>query len=289
MTVDINQMYHFLAHPARFLLNRRLGIHLEEDEALFDETEPFEVHGLEKYGLEQELVERMFQKGMLKDSLPAIRASGQLPHGVPGELYFRETCRGVESFVKRLAAHRTGDPLDPLEVNVHIEGLRLTGRIENLYGNGLLQFRYADVKPKDRLKIWVHHLVVNSLHAKNYPLHSILACKDGDYAYNPVSESGSLLAELLRIYWQGLIEPIHFFPRSSFAYAEALYRKKKDPGEALSSARKEWEGSDFGGMAESRDPYFLLCFKHTDPLDEAFEELAKNIFQPLMTCEVRIR
>jgi hypothetical protein len=42
-------------------------------------------------------------------------------------------------------------------------------------------------------------------------------------------------------------------------------------------------------MAESRDPYFLLCFKHTDPLDEAFEELAKKIFQPLMEYEVRIR
>jgi exodeoxyribonuclease V gamma subunit len=289
VTVDINQMCRFLANPARFLLNGRLGIHLEEDDALFDETEPFEVQGLEKYGLEQELVERMFHKGGLKDYFPAIRASGQLPHGVPGELYFRETCRGVASFVKRLAAHRKGNPLDPLEANLHIEGLRLTGRIENLYGNGLLQFRYADVKPKDRLKIWVHHLVMNSLQAKNYPLHSILACRDGDFKYDPVSESGNILAALLLIYHRGLTEPIHFFPRSSFAYAEALYRKKKDPGDALGAARKEWEGSDFGGMAESRDPYFLLCFKHTDPLDETFEELAKKIFQPLMEREVRIR
>jgi exodeoxyribonuclease V gamma subunit len=145
------------------------------------------------------------------------------------------------------------------------------------------------VKPKDRLKIWVHHLVVNCLQVKNYPLQAILACKDADHRYDPVSESGSVLAELLRIYRQGLTGPIHFFPRSSFAYAEALHRKKQDPGEALIAARKKWEGSDFGGMAESGDPYFLLCFKHTDPLDEAFEELAKKIFQPLMECEVRIR
>ncbi len=289
MTADVNQLCRFLTHPARFLLNGRLGIHLEEDDALFDETEPFEVQGLEKYGLEQDLVERMFHQGRLKDSFPAIRASGQLPHGVPGELYFRETCRGVEAFVKRLAAHRTGNPLDPLEADLRIEGLRLTGRIEDLYGNGLLQFRYADVKPKDRLKIWVHHLVVNSLHAKSYPLQSILACKDADYRYDPVSDSGSVLKALLRIYRRGLTEPIHFFPRSSFAYAEALYRKMKDPNEALNAARKEWEGSDFGGMPESRDPYFRLCFKHTDPLDDTFEVLAKEIFQPLMDCEVRIR
>ncbi len=88
MKIDVNQLCRFLANPAKFLLNERLGIYLNEDEALFDETEPFEVKGLEKYGLEQELVERMFQKGMLKDSFPAIRASGQLPHGVPGELFF---------------------------------------------------------------------------------------------------------------------------------------------------------------------------------------------------------
>jgi len=289
MKIDVNQLCRFLASPAKFLLNERLGIYLNENEALFDETEPFEVKGLEKYGLEQELVERMFQRGMLKDSFPAIRASGQLPHGVPGELYFRETCRGVESFVKRLASHRTGDPLAPLEVELQFGDFRLKGCIGNIYGNGLLQFRYADVKPKDRLIIWVHHLVVHNLHKKNYPLNSILACKDEDYRYVQVNESGSLLEELLHVYRQGLTEPIHFFPRSSFAYAEALYRKGKEPGEALRAARKEWEGSDFGGMAESRDPYFRLCFKHTDPLDEPFEELAKKIFQPLMEREVRIR
>jgi exodeoxyribonuclease V gamma subunit len=289
MTVDVNQLCRFLAHPARFLLNGRLGIYLNENEALFDETEPFVVKGLEKYGLEQELVERMFQKGMLKDSFPAIRASGQLPHGVPGELYFRETCHGIESFVKRLDSHRKGDLLAPLEVELQFGDFRMKGCIGNIYGNGLLQFRYADVKPKDRLIIWVHHLVVHNLHKKNYPLNSILACKDEDYRYVQVNESGRLLEELLHVYRRGLTEPIHFFPRSSFAYAEALYRRGKEPGEALRAARKEWEGSDFGGMAESRDPYFRLCFKHTDPLDEPFEELAKKIYQPLMEREVRIR
>jgi len=289
MTVDVNQLCRFLANPATFLLNERLGIYLNENEALFDEMEPFEVKGLEKYGLEQELIEKVFQKGMLKDSFQAIKASGQLPHGVPGELYFRETCRGVESFVKRLASYRKGNSLEPLEADLQLGDLRLTGRIENIYGNGLLQFRYADVKPKDRLKIWVCHLMLNEIRKQTYPCNSILACKDEDYRYVQVSESGSLLEELLRVYRQGLSEPIHFFPRSSLAYAEALYRKKKEPGEAIDAARKEWEGSDFGGMAECKDPYFRLCFGHTDPLDETFEELARIIFEPMMKCEDRIK
>ncbi len=57
-TVDVNQLCRFLTNPAKFLLTQRLGIYLEEEEALFDETEPFEVKGLEKYQLEQELVEK---------------------------------------------------------------------------------------------------------------------------------------------------------------------------------------------------------------------------------------
>jgi exodeoxyribonuclease V gamma subunit len=289
MTVDVNQICRFLANPAKFLLNERLGICLEEDEALFDETEPFEVKGLEKYGLEQELIEKVFAKGMLKDSFQAIKASGQLPHGVPGELYFRETCRGVESFFKRLASYRKGNSLEPLEADLQLGDLRLTGRIENIYGNGLLQFRYADVKPKDRLKIWVCHLMLNEIRKQTYPCNSILACKDEDYRYVQVSESGSLLEDLLRVYRQGLSEPIHFFPRSSLAYAEALYRKKKEPGEAIDAARKEWEGSDFGGMAECKDPYFRLCFGHTDPLNETFKELARIIFELMMKCEDRIK
>jgi exodeoxyribonuclease V gamma subunit len=282
-TVDVNQLCRFFTNPARFFLTQRLGIYLEEEEALFDETEPFDVAGLEKYQLEQELVERGAEKGTLEGSFQAVKASGQLPHGVPGECFFMETCRGIESFLGRLAAYREGTLLEPLEVDLSLGRFRLVGRIESIYPNRLLHFRYANVKPSDRLRVWVHHLILNKVRNQAYPCNGILACKDFDCKYPPVEDSEALLKDLLEAYWQGLMEPIHFFPLSSWAYAEAL-AKGKEPEEALRAARNKWEGSDFN-RGEIEDSYYQVCFEHADPLDGEFEELSKSIFEPLIECE----
>jgi exodeoxyribonuclease V gamma subunit len=286
-TVDVNQLCRFFTNPARFLLTQRLGIYLEEEEALFDETEPFEVKGLERYQLEQELVEMGFEKRNLQDSFQAIKATGQLPHGVPGECFYRETCRGIESFIGRLASYREGILLEPLEVDLLLGKFRLVGCIENIYPNGLLHFRYADVKPRDRLRVWVHHLILNKVGNQDHSCNGILACKDFDCKYPPVKESEALLKELLEAYWQGLMEPVHFFPLSSWAYAEAL-AKGKEPEQALKSARNKWEGSDFN-RGEIEDSYYQVCFEHADPLDGEFEELSKSIFEPLIECEEKIK
>jgi exodeoxyribonuclease V gamma subunit len=95
------------------------------------------------------------------------------------------------------------------------------------------------------------------------------------------------LEELLEAYWQGLMEPIHFFPLSSWAYAEAL-SKGKEPEEALKSARNKWEGSDFN-RGEIEDFYYQVCFEHAEPLDGEFEELSKRIFEPLIECEEKTK
>jgi exodeoxyribonuclease V gamma subunit len=285
-TVDINQLCRFFTNPARFLLTQRMGIYLEEEEALFDETEPFDLKGLERYQLEQELVEMGFEKRSLEDSFQAVKASGQLPHGVPGECFYRETCRGIESFLGRLASYREGALLEPLEVDLRLGKFRLVGRVESIYPNGLLHFRYANVKPSDRLQVWVHHLILNKVRNQAYPCNGILACKDFDCKYPPIKDCEALLKDLLEAYWQGLMGPIHFFPLSSWTYAEAL-AKGKEPEQALKSARNKWEGSDFN-RGEIEDSYYQVCFEHADPLDGEFEELSKSIFDPLIECEEKI-
>ncbi|MBP1723655.1 MAG: helicase/exodeoxyribonuclease gamma subunit, partial [Deltaproteobacteria bacterium] len=286
-TVDVNQLCRFFTNPARSFLTQRLGIYLKEEEALFDETEPFDVKDLERYHLEQELVERGFERRILEDFFEAVKASGQLPHGVPGECFFRETCRGIDSFLCRLASYREGTLLEPLDVDLRLGEFRLVGSIESVYTNGLLHFRYADVKPRDRLRIWIHHLILNKVRNQTYPCNGILACKDFDCKYSPVRESNALLKDLLEAYWQGLMEPIHFFPLSSWKYAEEM-AKGKGPDQALRSARSIWEGSDFN-RGEIEDAYYQVCFQHADPLDKEFKKLSKSIFQPLIECEEKIK
>jgi exodeoxyribonuclease V gamma subunit len=285
-TVEVSQFCRFFSNPAKFLLTQRLGIYLEEEEALFEETEPFEVKGLGKYQLEQELVVNGFEGKNLEEMFRAVKASGQLPHGVPGELLFREVQQEIESYLNRLSAYRKGERLSPLEVDLPFGEFRLVGRIENIYPNGLLHFRYTKMKPGDRLRVWIHHLIMNTIGNQAYPCTGILACKDLDCRYLPFKESATHLQDLIEIYWQGLMKPIPFFPRSSWTFTEAL-AKGKDPDPALQLAGNTWAGNAFS-RGEGEDPYYRLCFQQADPLLDEFQELSRRVFEPLIQCEEKI-
>jgi exodeoxyribonuclease V gamma subunit len=281
--IELGQLCRFFANPARFVINQRLNIYLEEEAGVLDEREPFQLSGLEKYQLEQDLFGRALEKGSLQDFFPVIRASGQLPPGTPGELLYGQSRAGVEAFLRDLLAFTQGKMLEPLEVDLRIGGFQIGGRLENIYAAGLLRFRYADVKPRDRLTLWLHHLVLNMIGAKGYPASSLLIGKDLQCVYPPVSESEKILQNLLKIYWEAMSKPLHFFPASSWVYAEAL-AKDEDEERAMRVARKEWLGDDYS-HGESEDPYLQTCFKNIDPLDEEFENLSQEIFGPIVKCE----
>jgi exonuclease V gamma subunit len=65
------------------------------------------------------------------------------------------------------------------------------------------------------------------------------------YEYTPVDEGEEILEGLLKRYWEGLKEPLHFFPESSWEYAELRLVKDKPAEVALEQVRKAWEGSEW--------------------------------------------
>ena len=93
--------------------------------------------------------------------------------------------------------------------------------------------------------------------------------------YQPVIDSHSLLQELLGLYWQGLREPLRFFPRTSHAFAKAMI----EPNQAKSPevlAATEWK-------EEHTDEYISLAFRNVaEPLDPEWQKLAIKVFAPLI-------
>ena len=288
-TVDLGDLCTFFGNPAGFVLKGRLGIHLEEGASILEEREAFDIKGLERYLLEETLVKRKLAGDNLKDFLPLTRASGKLPHGTLGECIYEDLRQGVERFVGKTGPYIRETPLEPLEVDLRISGFRLTGRIDAIYPERLLHYRYARVKSKDRLRIWIHHLALNSLLADKYPRTSMLAGmvpRGGEsewiaWEYSPVEHSKAILGRLLEEYWTGLVRPLHFFPESSWIYAHMTLEKNKPRENALRSACKTWRGSEYS-RGECEDPYHQLCFRNTDPLDSEFRRIAEEIFRPLI-------
>ena len=75
-------------------------------------------------------------------------------------------------------------------------------------------------KPKDLLRMWIEHLIVNC----ERPAESLLITADKNsqpvlerFAAVEPTAAREQLQHLLDLYWRGLREPIRLFPKSSFA------------------------------------------------------------------------
>jgi exodeoxyribonuclease V gamma subunit len=287
--VNLEDLCRFFANPARFLINRRLGICLEERASLLEEKETFELEGLEKYLIEEDLVKKRLSGCQLNEVLPAIKATGLLPHGSVGECLLERLSRGVDRFVAKTGPYLATSTTGPKEVALTLPGFQITGVFPAVSAERLLQYRYAKTKAKDRLKLWIYHLVLNSLEGDGWPRTSLLVGLSGNeewsaWEYLPVEGSEEILQRLLEAYWRGLVKPLRFFPESSWSYAERLLKKKKGRDHGLRGAHDAWTGSPFN-RGEGEDLYYRLCFRGTDPLDEEFERTAQEVFGPLMASE----
>jgi len=214
---------------------------------------------------------------------PPSSRPARSPKGHRGVYLYEETCRTVETYVDRLRPKMAGGRQPSLDIDMAIGGFRLTGRVENLFPEGLLHYRLAKAKAKDRLRVWIHHLVLGMTSGKE-GRGTILICEDLAVRYRPVGECERYLLSLLERYWAGLRRPLRLFPESSRAYADGI-RKGKTPTAALRNAANEWEGRRFG---EKDDPYFHFCFGEGDPLAEEFRTLALEIFGPILDHEEKL-
>ncbi|MBN1614074.1 MAG: exodeoxyribonuclease V subunit gamma [Deltaproteobacteria bacterium] len=280
-TLNVEDLLQFFSHPARFFIRRRLLFSLREDGDEMKDTEDFHVEGLERYGLEQVMVQREIEGRDFRAFYPAARASGRLPQGVVGRCHYHRLGAGVRSFAAAVRRHLEGGALPPMPVDIEVAGFRILGSIDNLYGTGRVSFRHARLKPRDHLRAWICHLLLNLLPESPCSRISVLLGRDGSFRYEPLGEAPAILERLLEHYRDGLCRPLPFLPESSWAYMDAVFLKGKSPQEGLKAARSVWENAF--GRSESADPYLGLCFGKADPLaGDEFQGLAGSILGPLL-------
>jgi len=281
--LDIDTLCLFFRNPVRFLSEKRLGIFLEDKTELIDKTEPIELNRLEEYQIRQRILGYRLKGHNFQDIFSFIRAMGLLPHGNAGKYIFNNLCTGMDSFIAKIN-ELCSAPLDPLDIDLKIGDFSITGRLPNLYKEHSMVYRYAGIRPEDRISTWIHHLILNTVRQDSYPLTSILiGLKSNSHRnilcskFNPVDDAEAILKILIEIYWEGLVMPIHFFPRSSWAYYQEISKKNGKTDIALKKAKDMWNGIHlFPG--EQNNLYYKEYFRGDPPLDKNFRRLAETVF-----------
>jgi len=285
--VDLRELRRFYRNPTAYFFKQRLGLRLDGDKELAEGREPFALDALDAYGLEQELVARKLAGEELAAAYPAARSRGLLPAGAAGELVFQDAVDSVEAFAGLLLPLIQGDPLAPVDFDLATAGFRLTGRVGQIWPRHLVRYRCAAVKAKDRLDLWIDHLLLQNSGMPGYPKRSVLVAKEAGWSFPPVVDATEILRQLLNYYGEGLREPLPFFPQSAYRFAQRRQQGKKEE-DALNAARKTWEG-DHQSRGEIDDPYYQLNWGKVDALDERFTTLALGIFGPLLKHEEELK
>jgi exodeoxyribonuclease V gamma subunit len=277
-TVDLASLIAFFRNPTQFFIKKRLGINLTSGAGMLEEREPFALGSLAQYQIEENLLAEAISGRGLEGEIPLILASGWLPHGPYGITSARKLCHDMKAFAAIVAAHVNSKPLPPVMIDRVVGDWTLNGRIDGLNEMGLACYRPAVLQPKDMLRIWILHLALNCTSRSS----SVLIGKESMQVYSPVEDSSVLLRDLLALYWQGLREPLRFFPRSSHAFAKEVIEPegKRDP-RAL--AEVEWKD-------ERMNTYIGLAFRNvSEPLDHDWEELALKVFGPILKARTETK
>jgi len=266
-------------NPARTLLRERLGIRLPADDELPTPREPLVLEGLEDYRLRSVVLESILRGHDLESLRTRLRGQGLLPHGVAGDVILERARQAVAPVARQVAPLLA--PFTSLPLQSQIGEFLLAGTVDRLGPSGRVVYRPGDLRPVDRLRLWVSHLALQLAALPPERRTSWLVGRDATVTLRPLPppEAASILATLLGVYWEALHRLVPLFPAASCACAAA-----GSGGEGLRKARQAYEGSSWA-RGDAGDPWVAYAWRGSDPLGEEFAELARAVWLPLLAEE----
>ncbi len=269
-TVHLADLLRFAAGPQKFFVADILGIRLDLGVELPDDREPFESIGLDRYLVDQELLQ-LARADRLASGFAAVLAEGRWPLGSPGELAFSEKSRAIEGYLKRVDALQMGQGQPGLPVDLTLGSYRLVGTLTNVHEQGILLLRFGKLRGRDLLSGWIHHQVAQQLRPGAV---TRIVALDKTIGFEAESEGPDLL-RLLALFAEGCSRPLPLFLEPALAYAmqEANPKSRATPiDRALAVYRTR--------MEKGYEPEWALLYGDRpaeEVLDEEFLDLCLEI------------
>ncbi|HHW4679494.1 MAG TPA: exodeoxyribonuclease V subunit gamma, partial [Xylella sp.] len=138
--LSLDMLRCFFSAPAEQFLQQRLGLRLPEPLQMAEECEPLWLssHGLERHRLDA-LIFAYLLDGTESSLYPRLRARALLPSGPLGERQLCERIEHLRPYVQAFAQWRGTAPPQSQWLEVMIDGVRVHGRIQDVYPQGMAQ------------------------------------------------------------------------------------------------------------------------------------------------------
>jgi len=267
--IEIEQLKRFLSNPAAAFLQNRMKISPINPAEEPDEREPFDVDRLSGYSLSQELVTQIIAGASKEACYSAARSRCILPPLSAGKAAFDAAWRSSTRFADVVVQHMN-EPLEQLAINLDLAGSHLYGVLNGVQTGRHLRWRCAGLKGKDRLSIWIDHLLLNSVKQSGFPRSSMMISNNLILELPPLDNAGEILTDLVELYAEGMRRPLPLFPQSSWIFLT----------DGMGKAEINWRGEqNLDRPGESSNPSIAFCFgDEEEPLDYEFCQLANRVY-----------
>ncbi|UTH76514.1 exodeoxyribonuclease V subunit gamma [Chromobacterium sp. IIBBL 290-4] len=284
VVINLHDFIRFWQNPARAWLADRLALQVGRWDEALPAREPFAMERDASQALRRQLVDAMLHRKPPEPVRQRVAAAGLLPCGELGQAWLQEEGRASVRLAGRLPRALAEETLPPQPVHLEIGGLTLVGELYGLRPEGRLHFIVGKMNAAQRVEFWLTHLILCAARPEGIACHS--ACYDdaGSIVLADEIDAAGLLAPWLARWRQGQAQPLPFFGRTSWAYAEALAKNPEALDKALAAAWQKWEPNFIlgDGVAQKDEPAIALAFRHQSPLeDPLFAQLAETLLLPL--------
>ncbi|QLB20883.1 exodeoxyribonuclease V subunit gamma [Vespertiliibacter pulmonis] len=166
--VDLSHLIAYLQSPLKYFFNYQLGVNLESYDKSILDSEHFNLSGLEKFNLLEELInveinqfDKLFENAKLQGSLPASSFA---------KISEQQLTLSISKLRERLSIYLSKQP-DSIECiyKFHFGNhtVKLIGNIQNLFDETIVQWRVGSLKDKYIIQMWIYYLLLRANQNKN--------------------------------------------------------------------------------------------------------------------------
>ena len=159
--IPLDELVRCFDNPLRSLAEQRLQLFLQDPRDLAPEdAEPFSSNHLDRYLIQQQLLESQLLGQDSDEILQRAQLSGRLPDTPTTPLELQQWQQQAGQFAATVVA-QGAERLNPTPLTLSCGGVELSATLP-LDDEGLLLWRLATPKPKDELRLWLYHLFANA-------------------------------------------------------------------------------------------------------------------------------
>lgn len=306
--VTVDELARFLENPARALLQRRLGVNLDEEVLVVEDHDPIEAGPLGAYAIGARLLAKSERGAPIEDALRWARATGLVPAGTPGDVDLAPVLERAESLSAMVRDWRAGSKPAPVEVDVAFDKTTLVGVLHDVYPKAQVIGQYARLKPTNEVAAWVRHLALAA--SVPVPLPTVLIGRptegegaDAVRSFDAMDASAAKrrLESLLELYRLGQKAPLCLFSKASRRFAEVWIATGEAGADAERDALEAARHAFSDGRkapADADDAYVRRLFEGVDPFATSpvpfdddgslglpsFADLSRAVFVPLLAA-----